>query len=316
MWVRIPLSLKILKLNLLKNTWNQNIHFYWSFLYTHLLLTIVKSFINVPHFYKTLYFTSFSKLTKSQPKHLRPFATKPLWESQLIKLNYDLIKESSEIISKPHLQLINNKTNNKLFFLYLSFANGLGEAITHINSNFKPFFLGLLSKHNSPYVNVNKLLHMWLHTHTLLYNLFYNQTVFLTFSNKTLQKEAYAVNWYHDTKTYSLFRYSIPLFFLKNHPFGLETNLAFNRLADLGLECTFVTDFRYHYRTVAFLKKYHVYTIGLVPYNLNPWTLHYPIPVAVNSIFTQYFFLKLLFYIQNEARSNYYNTLSRFAMLN
>ena len=315
MWVRIPLSLSMLKHTLIKTTWTQNINFYWSFLYAHLFITVIKSFINTPKWYKNLYFTTFSKLTKHQPKQFRPHPTKPLWESQLIKLNYDLIKESSEVLNTPHFKPICNRTNTKLFFLYLSFANGLGEAITHINSNFKPFFLGLLSKHTSPYLNVTKLLHMWLHTHTLLYNLFYNQTIFLTFSNKTLQKEAYAVNWYQDTKTYSLFRYSIPLFFLKNHPFGLETNLAFNRLSDLGLECAFVTDFRYHYRTVAFLKKYHIYTLGLVPYNLNPWTLHYPIPVAVNSIFTQYFFLKLLFYIQNEARLNYYNTLTRLSML-
>lgn len=241
--------------------------------------------------------------------NVRPNQPKPLWESSMLKLNNELINEASTSLVSPRLRTINTKTNTKLFFLYLAFANGVGDPITHINSNFKPFFLGTLTKHTAPYINVNKLMHMWIHTHTLLANLFYNQTIFLTFSNKILQKEAYSVNWVNDTKTYSLFKYSIPLFFLKNHPFGLETNLAFNRLADLGLECAFISDFRYHYRTVAFLKKYQIYTLGIVPYNLNPWTLHYPIPVSVNSIFTQYFFIKILFYLQNEAKTQYFNNL-------
>ena len=38
-----------------------------------------------------------------------------------------------------------------------------------------------------------------------------------------------------------------------------------------------------------FLKNINMYTIGLVPYNMNPWLVSYSFPVATNNIFIQYF---------------------------
>ena len=78
----------------------------------------------------------------------------------MLKLNNELIVEASTSVVSPKLYTINTKTNTKLFSLYLTFANGVGDSITHVNGNFKPFFLGTLAKHTTPYINVTKLIHM------------------------------------------------------------------------------------------------------------------------------------------------------------
>lgn len=306
-----PTTLSISKKNFqIIKQHNQNINFYWLFFYQHLLFKTLRLFILTPQFYKNLLvYLNSNKLYKESS--YKPSIYQNLWSTQVTKLNYELISESNPIVTSPKLIPTKSKLNTRLFILYLASANGVSSVVTHIHGHFKSLFYGVHSKHTYPYINVNKLFHRWIHTHTLLYNLFYNQTPILVFSSKVLQKEAYAVNWSGNTQTYNLFKYSIPYFFLKNHPFGLETNLAFSRLSDLDLECVFITDLRYHYRSVDFLKKHGIYTFGLVPYNTTPWSLHYPIPVTVSTIFIQYFFIKLLFYIRNTALVEYYKQLQR-----
>ena len=285
-----------------------NINFYWLFLYNYLFLKTLNSFIYTPQSFRRLLICQ-NQLKLNKSLSYKPNGDVNLWSTQVTKLNYELIDEDCPVLTTPKLLPISMKLNTKLFILYLSTSNGVSSTVTHIHGHFRSLFLGSQNKHGYPYINVSKLLHRWIHTHTLLYNLFYNQTPIIVFSSKVLQKEAYAVNWDGNSTTYNLFKYSIPCFFLKNHPFGLETNIAFSRLADFDLECVFITDLRYHYRSVAFLKKHGMYTIGLVPYNTSPWSLHYPIPVAVSTIFIQYFFIKLLFYLRNSAFFDYYKQL-------
>lgn len=290
-----------------------NINFYWSSLYKHFFTLILNSFIFTTKYYRNLLTSkltySFTSQDSSRSNLLHSNTNNRLWQTRLTKLNIELIDDSYPTVFSARIKIGNEKLNTKLFLLYLSYSNGLGGVITHLNRNYKVFFLGLLNKQTYPYLNVTKLFQMWTQTHLLIYNLFFNQTQVLVFSTKILQKEAYAFNWLDDSKTYSLFKYSIPFFFLKNPSYGLETDIGFSKLSTLGLETSFITDVRYHYRTVNFLKKYDVYTIGLVPYNMSPWTLHYPIPVSVNNIFVQYFFIKYLFFLKNETHIHYYNTL-------
>ena len=81
------------------------------------------------------------------------------------------------------------------------------------------------------------------------------------------------------------------------------------KLIEEGLESAFVSDLRYHYRSAMFLKKQSVYTLGLTPYSSDPWLLHYPIPVASDTLLTQYFFIKLLFFIRAKSHTSYFNKL-------
>lgn len=308
-----PTILKMYKLTeSTRIPWLQNINFYWTSLFKYFFLRIINSFLFTIPYYKNILLTSFLKGSVKFNNTLsfqRANLNQTLWQTQMTRLNFELIRDNSFLIPTTRLRVTNNKLNTKLFLLYLSYSNGVSGVVTHLNSNYKTLFIGLFNKNSYPYINTTKLFQIWTQTYTLLFNLFFNQTQVLLFSTKILQKEAYAFNWSRDVKTYLLFKYSIPFFFLKNPSYGLETDIGFSKLATLGLEVSFITDVRYHYRTVNFLKKYNIYTIGLVPYNISPWTLHYPIPISVNNIFLQYFFIKYLFFLKTETNLCYYNTL-------
>ena len=69
---------------------------------------------------------------------------------------------------------------------------------------------------------------------------------------------------------YQLFRYSSPLFFLKDTTLGTNSTLIFKKLSQRGLNTVFLTDLKYHEKNLYYLQRFNVTTISLVPYNLNP----------------------------------------------
>jgi len=67
-----------------------------------------------------------------------------------------------------------------------------------------------------------------------------------------------------------LFKYASPYFFLKDVRYGNDAASVYRRLNDKGLQVAFVSDIKYHQKSVFFLKNNGTYVLGLVPYNMNP----------------------------------------------
>ena len=86
--------------------------------------------------------------------------SRTLWQTQTTRLNFELIRDNSLLISTTHLTVTNVKLSTKLFLLYLSYSNGVSSVVTHLNSNYKILFIGLFSKNSYPYVNITKLFQM------------------------------------------------------------------------------------------------------------------------------------------------------------
>ena len=61
-----------------------------------------------------------------------------------------------------------------------------------------------------------------------------------------------------------------PFFFFKNAAYGEFSNTYRQEVERSGLQLAFVTDVKYHEKTVFFLKHFSSYTIGVVPLNMNP----------------------------------------------
>ena len=83
----------------------------------------------------------------------------------------------------------------------------------------------------------------------------------------------------------------------------------YRMLSQTGLTSAFVSDTKYQKRTLFYLRISGIHTIGLVPYTISPWIVNYAIPAASNTLFTQYFFIKLLTYIRQQAECHKFNNL-------
>ena len=159
-------------------------------------------------------------------------------------------------------------------------------------------------------LNQAKLYHRWTNTYLLLLNLFIKQTQPLLFMTKTFRTEVKAFNWSLGNWDYLLFKKTAPYFFLKDTHHGHFTNQIFSELEKKFTLFSFVTDIKYHEKNLHFLKRAGSYTIGVTPFNTDPWVVSYPIPVGAGTVLVEYFFLTLLSFIKQYSEVIQYNHIS------
>ena len=90
------------------------------------------------------------------------------------------------------------------------------------------------------------------------------------FCPKTFKKEALSFNWSSELLEHTLFKQAAPHFVMKDVSYGEHSTEAFISLRDSGLDVAFLTDIKYHQRTLFYLKTNKIYTISLIPYNMSP----------------------------------------------
>ena len=120
-----PTILKMYKLTeSTRIPWLQNINFYWTSLFKYFFLRIINSFLFTIPYYKNILLTSFLKGSVKFNNTLsfqRANLNQTLWQTQMTRLNFELIRDNSFLIPTTRLRVTNNKLNTKLFLLYLSY---------------------------------------------------------------------------------------------------------------------------------------------------------------------------------------------------
>ncbi len=242
------------------------------------------------------------------------FKNSPNYTTYLLKptpnLNLNLKWKENSIYKNTLTKQLNLKDTNTnyLFLLYLKFANGDGNNL-YIHADYRYMFMCNDTIHLSPYIDIYKFHKKWIHSYNLLINLFFADTQLFAFSSKLLKEETLSFNWSFNLLSYTVFKRASPYFFLKDCNHGSVSTDIYRILSQTGLTAAFISDTKYQKRTLFYLRINGIHTIGLVPYTISPWIVNYAIPAASNTLFTQYFFIKLLTYIRQQAECYKFNTL-------
>lgn len=263
-------------------------------------------------FYQLFYTQLSSKFTSFKTlypflfrKNLNTILNKPVFDRSCNTIVSPAISNlSGELVSTK--KLFNLEYRWTLFLVYFQFMDNKKTNFYSPHANFKNMFL-FDSKKSTLFFNHSRFYMRWTHTYNLLLNIFFKQITPVVFSTKMFKKEVTAFNWQLDVLDYSLFKRATPYFFLKDSKYGDETTSIFHALESQGLNVSFVTDIKYHEKNVFFLKRFNSYTIGIVPFNMNPWLVSYCIPIATNNIIIEYFFFKLLAFIRQYAAIKRYS---------
>lgn len=254
-------------------------------------------------FYSQLYFETYSQLKNwlLTPKYLYISNAKlRLNWSRHNAVSPQLLKKT-KTFSKNHLW--------ELFWTYQQTCANSFLPFFNPHPGFYPFFIFDHSK-KAVCLNHNKLYHRWVNTYVLLLNLFIKQSRPLLFMTKTFRTEVKAFNWSLGNWDYALFKKTSPYFFLKDTHHGHFTNQIFAELEKKYPLFSFITDVKYHDKNLQFLKRAGGYTIGVTPFNTDPWVVSYPIPVGAGTVLVEYFFLTLLSFIRQYAEVIQYNHVS------
>jgi len=285
------------KWNIKSSTSVNKINFQWIIFYKHIFNLI---FLNLPNLNNSFVFLLTNNLLQNSTMY--NYSNK----SYVHQIQKPILNRTIDFKTYFKTPTIRNVQSSKfymsskttvynVFLLYLQYTIGSLTQFFTPHSNFQAFFI--ISFHNkASYLNIPKVLTRWVHISNFLINLFLLDIKINLFTTKILKQETLSFNWSVGLLNYQLFRYSSPLFFLKDTTFGTNSTLIFKKLSQRGLNTVFLTDLKYHEKNLYYLQRFNVTTISLVPYNLNPWLVTYAIPIAANSLFIQYFFVKLLIY--------------------
>jgi hypothetical protein len=199
----------------------------------------------------------------------------------------------------------------KLFFTHLVWSHLLTEALYRVHPFNKFYFISTQVNSSTPSLNLTSLFFRWQHASKFLYSLLYSQSTLYLFSHRNLEVETTSLN-FNLVSLDKRLRANLPHFFIhRESPYSYLTSFIFLKLSYKSTLTAFILDINFFKKSLFFLKKSNFYTIGLLPYSVSPWSLHYPILVATSTILTQYFFLKYLTLLYQSSKSDYYNHLTR-----
>jgi len=296
------------------NKKNRTINFHWINFYVSLYKLFLSGLTTLNNYE---WFVNRSNILMFFNKNLTPSLsfTKQLNITPLSDYPSNIQSYWDRIALEPRLPkklfIHSNTREFSLFLMYIQFSNSYaGNFVLHAQLR-SMFITQEYGSHTVPYINVTKFHARWVNSYNFLFNLFCSNVGLLMFCPKTFKKEALSFNWSSELLEHTLFKQAAPHFVMKDVSYGEHSTEAFISLRDSGLDVAFLTDIKYHQRTLFYLKTNKIYTIALIPYNMSPWLVHWCILASSNGIYMQYYFIKLLCYIRQQAENYHYNNFKR-----
>jgi len=188
----------------------------------------------------------------------------------------------------------------KIFYHSLSFtcSSWIRDFRTH--SAFKLLFMHYRGG-EATIINAEGYFSRWKHTYLLLFNLFYTRESLPTFGSRVFKTEILALNWSFKLLTYKIFKFAAPFFIFNDEDYGLTPSLVLDKWKQKNINYVFLLELKIFKKLRYFFKTYSLFTFGLVPMNTNPWLVSYPIPAFSDTKLVQYYFLKLILLIRQDA---------------
>lgn len=143
--------------------------------------------------------------------------------------------------------------------------------------------------------NLKKLFVTWNNILIFIQNIFNFNLRYTFFSSSYFKYESLSLNWYKNNHLKNFWRFTNPFIFFLNNKTTLFNDIYFKRLKKKLINFSFVVDIYYHKRTLHYLKKYRYITLGPVPISSSLYTLDIVFPTSSNSVFSNLFFVRLLF---------------------
>lgn len=222
--------------------------------------------------------------------------------------------------SKPYSDLLplqktsfrknfNNITLN-MFFIFITINNTPFANYIRTHAGFQLLFMSH-NRGGSFTLNLKKCYNRWSNTHALLYNLFYYEHRLMIFGNKIFKIDILALSSFFCKTWTTFFKYPLLFYSLKESIYSHNVVKLMDTVQTFKFESAFVSDLTSSEKMARNLKTCSIYTLGIVSCSDNPWLVSYPVPVTANGLFAQYYFIRYLYHIQQNAAYSRYTQLAK-----
>lgn len=152
---------------------------------------------------------------------------------------------------------------------------------------------GVFKVNNHYVLNPKFFIIKWKQGVEFLINVFYLTHNHLIFGTEFFKKETSAFNWEFFT-TQPLWKISPYSFLYKETRINHVSNSFYFKLKQKNIDCVFIYDAYYHFKTLYYLNRYKYFSIGFSHSRINPWIFSYSFFVLNDSILTQSVFFYLI----------------------
>ena len=217
--------------------------------------------------------------------------------------------------SLPKVCFTEKSTLVQIFYGFWEISRPKSNHLSWTHQDFRLMFMRShpqTSTLNLTLINSERYFSRWVDSYNLMLNLFYTSPTSQLLTNKVFLEESLIFNWHYSTKNYKLFKYVQPFFSLKDSLHGEAIHGSVFAIFLQRLEFMVAADILNHRNLLKYLRRYGIYSIGLVPASQSPWQVSYPIPSISDSSLTQLFFLKWLLLIHARTKILKYDRYRTF----
>lgn len=207
------------------------------------------------------------------------------------------------INTNKHTDNINTKESNKVsniklpnqavFTTYISMSISIYSGSFKVHPSFNSFYIKR-RRYNSSTINLSKFFHNWISVSAHLYETLSYKVKPTFFGTTFFKNEIHTLNWLSLMDSSGGFRLSKTMLFVTPMERSVDNDSVIQLIIKKGITNSLVFDTTYHQKTIDYLHKGVVFTVGTVPVTYDSKTLDFSIPISSDSLFSQLFMIKLV----------------------
>ena len=209
----------------------------------------------------------------------------------LINLNNDICVPST---NKKLVRSSNNrlstwtKTSFKLF-TQVSLYNRKKLFRPHHTFNIDGY---INSGENGGFSNVKLFYSAYKKFYYLIYTMLYFNVPYLIFSNAIFREESCSLNWEQLSSHLFIWKYNYHTLFYRPSKLDDRLPMVFSLFKQSGITASLVIDSLYHSKTIYYLHRHNIYSVGFVEGNKPKHIVNSSLPALGDTLLSQLFFVR------------------------
>lgn len=148
------------------------------------------------------------------------------------------------------------------------------------------------SGENGGFSNVRLFYAAYRKFYSLLYTMIHFNVPSLIFSNAIFREEACSLNWEHLSNHLFIWKYNYHSLFYKPSKLDDRLPMIFSLFKQSGIVSSLIIDSLYHSKTIYYLHRHNIYSIGFVEGNKPKHVLNSSLPALGDTLLSQLFFIR------------------------
>ena len=211
---------------------------------------------------------------------------------------YNLINLNNDIcVSNTNKKLVRSSNNRLSTWTKTSFKLFTQVSLYNRKKLFRPHHTfnidGYInSGENGGFSNVKLFYSAYKKFYYLIYTMLYFNVPYLIFSNAIFREESCSLNWEQLSSHLFIWKYNYHTLFYRPSKLDDRLPMVFSLFKQSGITASLVIDSLYHSKTIYYLHRHNIYSVGFVEGNKPKHIVNSSLPALGDTLLSQLFFVR------------------------